>query len=166
MCKIPVTDIDAASSPPMNALHVKSRVALLSRRLMAMVYDGLLLAALWLATATPIVLILGGRPDTPLEQHGFQLYLLAVAFAFFGGFWRHGGQTLGMRAWRLRCVNALDSTPSWRQSAIRFAVALLSWLCVGLGFLWSLWDRYGRTWHDLASGTHLVVLPKVRRKSA
>ena len=47
-----------------------------------------------------------------------------------------------------------------RQALIRLAVAQASWLCAGLGFFWQLWDRQARTWHDIASGTQLVTLPK------
>jgi uncharacterized RDD family membrane protein YckC len=89
-----------------------------------------------------------------------QLYLLLIAFAFFGWFWVHGGQTLGMRAWRLRLVSADGGPVSWKQAAIRFAAALLSWSCLGLGFFWALIDREKRAWHDRLSGTRLILLPK------
>ena len=34
----------------------------------------------------------------------YQAYLLAVAFAYYGISWRLGGQTIGMKAWRLRAT--------------------------------------------------------------
>ena len=37
---------------------------------------------------------------------------------------------------------------------------MLSAACVGLGYLWCLFDRDKRYWHDILSGTRLVLLPK------
>ncbi|MEJ1377571.1 MAG: RDD family protein, partial [Candidatus Sedimenticola sp. (ex Thyasira tokunagai)] len=38
--------------------------------------------------------------------------------------------------------------------------AIISWLALGLGFLWLLVDRKNRTWHDRLSGTRLIMLEK------
>jgi uncharacterized RDD family membrane protein YckC len=95
------------------------------------------------------------------------LYLLCIAFAILGWFWVHGGQTLGMRAWRLRLVSATNNGPvSWQQALKRFAAALLSWCCLGAGFLWALFDREKRTWHDRLSGTRLILMPKTPKRDS
>ena len=74
--------------------------------------------------------------------------------------WRRGGQTLGMRPWRLR-VAGIDGAPATLSALrIRYAVGTLSVLAAGLGFWWAWLDRDGLTWHDRASGTRLVRLPK------
>jgi uncharacterized RDD family membrane protein YckC len=139
----------------------------LLRRLAAIVYDGLLLAAIFFFAGYPYIALVGGAPAGGIGRLGLQFYLLAIAFVFFGWFWVHGGQTLGMRAWRLRLVSAADNGPvSWRQSAIRFAAALLSWLCLGLGFVWIVFDREKRAWHDRLSGTCLLLLPKPPRRGS
>ncbi|MCF9010957.1 RDD family protein, partial [Pseudomonas carnis] len=41
-----------------------------------------------------------------------------------------------------------------------FVVSIASWLCVGLGFIWSLFDKHKRSWHDIYSDTQLVRIPK------
>ena len=134
------------------------------RRLAAILYDSLLLAALLRAATLPVTLVAHGT------LHGvarvlYQVYLLAIIAAFFMIFWLRGGQTVGMRAWRLRVV-APDGGPiDLRQATVRFFVSALSWACLGLGFIWSLIDRERRTWHDLASDTRLIVLPKGGRLS-
>ena len=70
------------------------------KRLLAIFYDSfLLIAVLFLAMAL-LLLISGGyqfQAGNPLMT----AYLFVVTFVFFGGFWTHGGQTLGMRAWKL-----------------------------------------------------------------
>ncbi len=133
----------------------------LPRRLAAMVYDGLLLISLWmLATGIWLVASAGEPPDdgNPL----FQLYLLGIALLFFGGFWMRGGRTLGMQAWRMRVISTDGKPLAWRQALIRFFAAILSWLLLGLGYLWCLADRDGGTLHDRLSGTRTVVTPKRR----
>lgn len=129
------------------------------RRLGAIVYDTLLLIALWLLATVPFVLVLGETNRSAGLRLAFQAYLLAVAFGFLGGFWVHGGQTLGMRAWRLTLT--ADHPPlNWRKAAVRFLAALLSWACLGLGFWWMTVDRERLAWHDRLSGTRLLLTAK------
>ena len=68
-------------------------------------------------------------------------YLLAISFGFYGWFWTHGGQTLGMRAWRLKALTADGQAVSWRHAIIRVAAAHVSLFALGLGYLWLLIDR-------------------------
>jgi uncharacterized RDD family membrane protein YckC len=86
--------------------------------------------------------------------------LLLAAFLFFGWFWTRGGQTLGMRAWRLKVVDEQGRSLTWLLALRRFAAAAFSWTALGAGFWWAIFDREKRAWHDRLSGTHLVVLPK------
>lgn len=121
-----------------------------------MVYDGLLLIALWMIAAAAVIVPLDGAvaPGNP----GFQFYLLMVAWIYFAICWRKG-QTLGMKAWRIRLVSD-QPLISWLVTLVRFAVALVSLFCFGLGFAWSLFHPRRATWHDLASGTFLVTTPR------
>jgi len=72
----------------------------------------------------------------------------------------HGGQTLGMRAWKLQLQNMRPGPISWWQVLLRFMVALLSALLCGLGYLWMLIDKQKLTWHDRYSETRVVQLPE------
>jgi len=135
----------------------------LGRRLAAILYDILLLGAV-LITAGGLAKLLLGDPSSLAAMLLFQLYLLLIIFSFFAWFWSHGGQTLGMRAWRIRLQNRNPGPVSLWQLMLRFIVAIGSWLCFGLGFLWSLVDKEKLTWHDRYSMTELVVLPKEKKK--
>jgi uncharacterized RDD family membrane protein YckC len=75
---------------------------------------------------------------------------------FFTGFWWRGGQTLGMRAWRLKVVRMDGSPLRWSDALKRHLAALLSCLTLGLGFLWVLVDSDGLAWHDRLSATRLI----------
>lgn len=133
----------------------------LGRRLMAMLYDSILLAGILFLAATPIVLATGGQVSaTPLARFGFQTYLLGVIFLFYGWFWTHGGQTLGMRAWRLRTVAANGAPVDWARAAKRFLFAIVSVGACGAGILWMLVDRDRLAWHDRWSKTRIVMLAK------
>lgn len=132
----------------------------LPRRLGAMVYDAVLLCAVLIAATVPVVLIHGGAVD---GDAWFSLYLLAISYAYFGGFWVLGRQTLGMRTWRIVLIRDDGGRPGWRDALLRFVTAMLSWLVLGGGFIWSLFDRERRTLHDILSGTSLVVLPRQHR---
>jgi uncharacterized RDD family membrane protein YckC len=132
----------------------------LLRRLGAMAYDILLLLALLMMLSYPYVWLTGGAKPGLLVKTLYQLYLLAICFLFYGGFWVRGGQTLGMRSWHIKLVRSDGGPVSWTDALKRFVFALLSLLCLGLGFLWVLYDRDKLAWHDRLSGTRLVRLPR------
>jgi uncharacterized RDD family membrane protein YckC len=54
---------------------------------------------------------------------------------------------------------------TWQQALVRYLAALVSWLALGLGFIWSLFDRERKTWHDRLSGTELRMARSFTRLS-
>lgn len=127
----------------------------LPRRLLIMVYDGLVVTAL-LLLATALALVAGFDQVTAGKDPVFTLYLLAVWFLYLAWFWRRGGMTVGMRSWHVIIEREDGQRPGWGQCLLRFLVSFVSAACFGLGFAWSLFDGQKRTWHDLASNTRLV----------
>jgi len=134
----------------------------LFRRLAVMVYDSLLLAALFTVAAALVVLPAGLAfgIQIPDGHPLFRAYLVAVSLVFFCGFWTRAGHTLGMRAWRVKVVRKDGSPITLRDALLRYFAALLSWAPLGLGFLWILVDPQRLAWHDRLSGTRLVMLEK------
>lgn len=132
----------------------------LLRRLGAMAYDALLLLAILMMLSYPYVWLTGSAKPGLFVKTLYQIYLLTICFIYYGGFWVRGGQTLGMRTWRIKLVQSDGGTITWAIALKRFAYAMLSLLCLGLGFLWVLHDRDKLAWHDRLSGTRLVRLPK------
>ena len=131
----------------------------LGRRLGAIVYDTLLILALLFLGTVPFVAAWDGEPVAP-GTLAYQLTLLALTYLFFIGFWSGYGRTLGMQSWRLRIETRDGRRPSVPVASRRFFAAIVSWLPLGLGFWWQLWDRGHLTWHDRLSGTRLVHYPK------
>jgi uncharacterized RDD family membrane protein YckC len=131
----------------------------LLRRLAAGTYDLVLVIALWVLATLLIIVARGGQP-VPVGNPLYQALLLALAASFFAGFWYWGGQTLGMRAWRMQ-VRRQDGAPlSAREAALRLAALLLALAPAGIGLMWMLVDRDRLPWHDRLAGTRVIVLPK------
>lgn len=130
----------------------------LPRRLMAVVYDSLLLLALLIMATVPFIVAAGGKAFAEYPPHQFAM--VVIVWLYFAGYWSYSGRTLGMQAWGLRVEDANGRNPSFASATVRFLVAILSWAALGAGFLWQLWDRDGLTWHDRASGTVLRVYPR------
>lgn len=135
------------------------RNAPFGRRLGAMLYDSLLVIALLFLATIPFIGVRGGEPVEPGDPV-YQVVMVAVAWAFFVGFWARSGRTLGMQSWRLQLETSDGEKPGIGAATLRFFAAILSWLPVGLGFFWQLVDKDNLTWHDRLSGTRLRYYPK------
>ncbi|MGQ7815446.1 RDD family protein [Metapseudomonas furukawaii] len=148
----------------------------LVRRLAAIFYDFLLCVALLMVVTliyqqVVLRLIYGGEHLRQLADQGLLAHdpvlstlLVFALFGFFAKFWTHNGQTLGMQVWGIRVQNQDGSAITLWQALLRFVIAIASWLALGLGFLWSLWDKEKRTWHDIYSESRVVRLPKEAHK--
>ena len=129
----------------------------LARRLAALVYDSLLLFSLLFAATVPVLFLTGGEAVGP-DRPAFTAYLLAVSYVYFGWCWTRSGQTLGMRAWKMRVRTREGGPLGWRSSLARFAAALVSIGAAGAGLLWVAFDRDGLSLHDRLSGTVLEMV--------
>ena len=125
-----------------------------------MLYDGCLLAGVMIVAAIPLPFFQSAADGSAWVQTLIQIYLILVCFLFFGWFWTHGGQTLGMRAWRLQLRRIDGQNLAWATAVVRFTAALLSWLALGLGFFWVALAPQNRAWHDRLSKSIVVVLPR------
>lgn len=134
------------------------------RRLAAFSYDLLLLAALVVCFTLAVLALRRGSPVPP-GTWWFPAALLAIAAAFFCGFWVHGGQTVGMRAWRIRVVRTDGRPLAWPRAAARFGAGLLAALPAGLGLWWSVFDARKRGWHDRLTDTRVVRAPAASASS-
>lgn len=135
------------------------------RRLAALFYDGFLLLALWFLTAGLSLAFTGGQAVEGLDSHTnypLTAAMILVTFLFYGWFWTHGGQTLGMRVWKVKVVLANGAEMTWAAAAMRCTAAILSWGCFGLGYFWALIDPASRSWHDRLSRTEVVLQPLTR----
>jgi uncharacterized RDD family membrane protein YckC len=136
-------------------MTVSSHPAGLPRRLAALTYDALQLLAIMLLLTFGVWALRGGREIAP-GTFWFQGTLAAVTVLFFCWFWTHGGQTLGMRAWKIKVECEDGGILGWGVAAKRFALAWLAALPAGLGYWLSLLDDEHRCWHDRWTKTRVV----------
>lgn len=144
--------------------------ALVGWRLLALVYDALPVLALWLLVGAVFAIghTLAGHPVRENIKPFSALqwiewlccWLVTGAYAVLS--WRRGGQTLGMRPWRLRVTDPQGGPAPVRSLAARYAWGSLSLLLAGAGFWWAWIDRERLAWHDRLSGTRLRREPKRR----
>lgn len=168
----------------------------LLRRLGAILSDSLvifgLLALTTLIVFVPILHMLGKNAMVPAEvgwlwSGVYTLTMLSVCFSFFGYFWGHSGQTIGMRAWRVKVETCDGRLVTWGVSVRRWALALSPWLismavfnqaevlhstllkAAGAGFILlgvaGLLVMYASperlTWYDRLSKSRVILLPEL-----
>ncbi|WP_201535801.1 RDD family protein [Psychrobacter immobilis] len=114
-------------------------------RVVAILYDGMLILALLFLVGTTLTVIgtlMTMETGTQSSQAQslptwYQNVIMTPAFiltlvGFYGIFWRRGGQTLGMQTWRLKTVNNSGHLLTWGQSFKRILAACLMPLLFGI----------------------------------
>lgn len=144
------------------------------RRIGALVYDWFLLGGVLMIAQFMLVAVIAGLAHggwIDLAPYGGEvsryllgkrlatLWLLLWIIGFYSFFWCYAGQTLGMKAWRLRVQNSDGSKLRATQGIVRALSALL-----GFGNLMVLFSRPPRAWQDLVADCEVVVLPPAKRK--
>ncbi|MDN3696684.1 MULTISPECIES: RDD family protein [Vibrio] len=147
--------------------------ASLMRRLGALLYDALIVIAIEMMAAGIVIAILealvaagllhyGTYTDAsdllsthPVWSYVYTIYLVSVWVYFFVFFWTRAGQTLGMRAWKLRLQNSDNSPITTTQALIRLGTSGF-----GLANLAVPFDPQKRGFQDIWAKTEVVVLPK------
>ena len=145
--------------------NTELRYAGLFRRLFAIFYDSFLLLAILFIVSAVATALNNGKAVEPGDALYpiFVIIIFSLSYLYFAWFWIHGGQSLGMKTWRIQLQNYDPENNSnrqvdWKIAAIRFFSAIVSWSVFGLGFLWAFFDKKNRCWHDLISKTVLIDL--------
>ncbi|SRR5690554_3471555 len=138
--------------------------ASLWRRLAALAYDGLVVIALLILAGFLIQAAYapfhGGEPVGELPRPLVLSLLFCICFFYYSHSWHRGGQSIGMKAWRLKLVNLEPKPMQVSQFMLRTATGFFSIFFFGIGFFWALFDTKQRSWHDMASLTRVVYIPK------
>ncbi|MBH0084877.1 RDD family protein [Psychrobacter sp. SCQQ22] len=165
-------------------------------RVVAVLYDGMLILALLFLVGTMLTVIgtlltMNTGTDSSQAQSlptWYQNVIMTPSFvltlvAFYGLFWRRGGQTLGMQTWRLKTVNNSGHLLTWGQSFKRILAACLMPLLFGIigsliggsrailltsallgwvfNYAFCLFNRRGLAVQDMLSNTITLKMPKV-----
>jgi uncharacterized RDD family membrane protein YckC len=132
------------------------------RRLAALLYDSLLLAALLMIFTGGALFFTHGVAVVPATAGAWVYVYRAGLVLLIAGYylinWLRSGQTLGMRAWRLRVVSDSGQPPALRAAALRVLFGALAWAPAALGVLWLYLDPDHLALHDRLSKTRVVHL--------
>jgi uncharacterized RDD family membrane protein YckC len=160
------------------------------KRLMAVVYDGLISVAVLLVTTWAYTIVagylIGWEKYEQMAESGaikadpvLTFVLFFVLYLFFGYFWTRNGQTLGMQVWRIRIQNLNGLSVSWTQALRRYvaAAAILFVALLGAYYLNSatlfvtvpaiialFYPINGLSLTDRASGSIVASVPKEEKK--
>ena len=144
-----------------------------------MAYESLIVLAILLVASFAFM----GAATSHLEglaRHLFQAYLFLVLGLYFVWCWRRGGQTLPMKAWKVRVVRRDGAPLDTPRAVLRYVVAALTlgssavaaavlwrepgaelaWLALAPGaltLLWALVDAERQFLHDRLAGTKIAV---------
>ncbi len=130
----------------------------LPRWLAAIFYDCILLSAV-LFFSTLIMMPFTQGQAIASGNLPFNIYIFCISCLYFTWQWTHGGQTLGMLAWKVKLRQMNAEEVSMGKATIRFLLAIISLASAGAGFFWSLFDSDKLAFHDRYSGTLLVLVP-------
>ena len=126
-----------------------SAVRAILTRTMSTFYDVLLLVAVWMAiTAIALSFNEGQAIETPL----YALAMIALGWPYFDASWRRIGQTLGMRAWRLKIVDDGGGELTRSRTAARYALGIVLF---GITYASIPFDPRRRALHDRLTRTRI-----------
>ncbi len=123
----------------------------------ACMYELLVLFALWMLCTWVFVRLFGdARHDS--KRLLLQFFLWLMTGAYFVWCWVKSGQTLAAKTWKIKLVNAQNTTLSMSQALIRYALGSISLLACGLGYVWIFVDKEGLFLHDRLLKTRFICL--------
>ena len=127
---------------------------------MAMAYDTFLIVSMWMVLAFIIIYPMGQATDGEQGRYiMLPLMLLSNGF-FYGWFWSHGGQTLGMRVWRIKATGYNSEKMSRAQIGLRYVLSVIGFLFFMVSYFWVFFDSQKRTLAERLSGTRSILLNK------
>lgn len=120
----------------------------------AFFYDFLLLFAVLFVASLPYLAWFGpGFQQDASKLLSYQLYLLAIIYAYLTYFWTHNGQSPGLRVWHLRLVDQQGYCLTRNQANIRFILGILLF---PLGWITLFLPNKKQTLQDLLAKTQII----------
>jgi uncharacterized RDD family membrane protein YckC len=150
----------------------------LNRRLACFVYEGVLLFGV-LMVAGYLYSSLTQQRHALQGQWGLRAFIFLVLAIYFAWFWSHGGQTVAMKTWHIRLVDASGRPVTPARALLRYLMSWI-WFMPALAAVWlsglhgglpltaivtvgvigyALLSRLHpqrQYWHDVVCGTRLV----------
>jgi uncharacterized RDD family membrane protein YckC len=125
------------------------------RRIFSLVYDSLAIVGIIFSFTLLLVFINGGVPESgSLGDYSQLLITILSGPVFYSYFWIvNNGQTLGMQAWKIRLISKKKLTI--RICLLRCAFSTFSFLFLGIGYFYILFNKENRSLADIATNTKI-----------
>lgn len=135
-------------------------------RFWAWLVDGVLLAIVTSAITAGITYFINASARA---EGGFMSFFTAwlaiflaiviflLQFLYFGVLWSGGGQSLGMKLFKIKVLQRSGDRVSFLRAAFRGTIGYwISGLFFFLGYIWAAFDREKEAWHDKIFATTVV----------
>ena len=128
------------------------------KRILALVYDTLLIATIVLVLSLLLVFVNGGYPESDSFASLIQFFILVFTGPiFYSYFWIvNKGQTTGMQAWKIKLVTTDETELNINKTMLRCLISTISFACLGLGYLWILYHKDDLSWSDILTKTKVI----------
>jgi uncharacterized RDD family membrane protein YckC len=126
------------------------------RRLVSMLYEGLVVFSILLIGFLMPQIVLSGFGWT-FGPRFLWIHVLLLLMVYFVWCWLNGGQTLPMKTWKLRIINADGLPLRPLQAVLRYLLAWPSILFLGIGIVWAIFDKDRQFLHDRLAGTQIIA---------
>jgi uncharacterized RDD family membrane protein YckC len=130
---------------------------LLLKRVMACVYELLILIAIWMLFTWLFVTVLGDATQG-YKRLLLQVLLWMVTGIYFVVCWVKTGQTLAMQVWKMKVVNHEGQLLTVKQALVRYLLATLLMMAFGIGFLYMFINKKRLFLHDHFLNTRYVLV--------
>ncbi|MGV3582735.1 MAG: RDD family protein [Methylophilus sp.] len=134
-----------------------SNYKFLIKRLIACFYDALILIAIWMLV-TWIYIISFGEVSSTYQRSSLQLLLWLSSGVYFVFSWYKGGQTLALKAWKMKIVSQSNTNLAFKICFLRYILASVLLMLFGLTLLWAFMDRDRLFLHDRLLKTKCIQL--------
>lgn len=165
--------LDSSTAAPENSILIAPS---LRRRMACWLYEGMLLFGV-VFIAGYLFGTLSQTRNAMDNRHALQGFMLVVLGIYFAWFWSKG-QTLAMKTWHIRVVDAQGKPLTQTRALLRYAASWMWWLpplailyplnlpplevlvlLAGWIVVWALLSRFHpqkQFWHDAWAGTRLI----------
>ena len=128
------------------------------KRVLALVYDSLLIGAIVLVLSLLLVFVNGGYPESGSFVSFIQFFILIFAGPiFYSYFWiANKGQTTGMQAWKIQLVTIDETELNIKKTMLRCLISTISFVCFGLGYFWIFYNKNNLSWSDILTKTKVI----------
>ena len=135
------------------------------KRIVASIYDSLLLLSVIFVLAYLSVFILNGfnwelpdDPSQPISPGWYAVFLISFSsWGFFSFFWIRGNKTLGMAVWNIEIYSITGNKVTPLQAFKRFCCNIIIVMALGIPLLQIYFTKEKIAFNDMVSGTRLRI---------